>query len=167
MLLITKTKIMKSSIKKKLVSSLVKLDKKYPQIANGGCGIFASVLATELSKSGIDFSLHIAHGSLMSKVDLWIAENDSDGSIDLSGLYNFSWNHVYVKVDGELIDSSGVYVNTFCNPRFDDLDLSTPISSNMLTQLINSTEIDWNQTFERSNVEALTSDIASMVNNNF
>ena len=158
---------MKASIKNKLVSSLVKLDKKFPQIANGGCGIFASLLANELSKSGIDFSIHIAHNSLEEQMDAWIAKNDSEGSIDLSGINGFAWEHIYIKVDGKLIDSCGVYNYTCDNERFDDLYASAPISSNMLSQLITSSDVEWNMKFDRKKVKALSVEVTAMVSNNF
>jgi hypothetical protein len=157
---------MKASIKNKLVSSLVKLDKKYPQIANGGCGIFASLLASELTNSGIDFTIHIAHNSLCHQMDAWIAENDSEGSIDLSGIDGFTWEHIYIKVDGKLIDSCGVYDYACDNIKFEDLYASAPISSNMLTQLVASPK-RWNSKFDKSKVTSLSADVTAMVKSNF
>ena len=158
---------MKASIKNNLVSSLVKIDKKFPQIANGGCGIFASLLANELTNSGIDFSIHLGHLALQHKIDGWIAENDTDGSIDFKGLNGFVWEHIYIKVDGKFIDSCGVYDEIYDNLRFEDLYESAPISSNMLSQLITSADVDWNSKFDTNKTEALSTEVASMVSKVF
>ena len=79
----------------------------YSYINHGGCCYFAKLIAKELENKGIPFT--VCFNDWDSK-DLDEYEAQANGA-----LYNYSANHVYININGELFDSEGFHNIEHCD----------------------------------------------------
>lgn len=131
------------------------VDNQFKNINSGGCGVFAHVLATELQEVlGVTASvawLDTCDANTVSEA-LNTVRNNNGNHFDLEDMnaYGVWCNHVMLKVNNHLIDSTGVYEN-LGDTRWLMLTMSEVIDLNTLGVLANNPN-GWNRSFDRGQI---------------
>ncbi len=127
-------------ITKKINDSLNFINKKYPHINYGGCGLFAYYLSETLEHK-YDFETEIFYipykspPALKKNYDIW-------------------FKHIFIRIDNYLIDNNGFrHISKF--------DKLKPLSREKLFEMINIREL-WNDRFDHTKSEEMVMDIKSI-----
>lgn len=135
-----------------------KIGDEYEYVNRGGCGIFAYMLAEELTRIGIKNEICWLAFELFDMEDF----NKCSTLYELNNL-GIRCVHVLVVVDGWFIDCEGVFKSPeAAGWRGYDMNI---ISDYKILERVVSNGQGWNNCFDRNQIPSMESDIKNIISN--
>lgn len=140
------------------------LEGNYFNLNSGGCGIIAYLLAKELCKAGFKAEIVWLSYSKMNTINFDNALNNNK-KLTLLELNKFGvvCCHCFVKVNGKLVDSTGVY-KTLKETRWSPYVIIKKLNWKTLEPIVLSPE-GWNTMFQRNQIPQIKKSIKKIVKN--
>lgn len=135
---------------------------KFPNIACGGCGLFAKSLGNILEGLGVEFDYVLIHHTEYGMA----RGNEGINNNIVRDVIHSSWTHVMIKVGNKYIDNEGVFhtkaevLGKYSRDKY----IGEPLGKNLFLRFVSPRyKSGWNDEFNRRQMGGITRNLKKYI----